>query len=174
MKELLLLRHAKSSWEDPGLSDVARPLASRGRRAAPLMGRELVRRGWLPDRVLVSPARRAQQTWRLVASELVGAEPDLGSGEGLYMAAPEHLLTVLQEVPEQVRRVLLVGHNPGMQDFAIRLAGPGSEVDALERMRQKFPTAAIARFGFEEEWAGLALGGARLLDFIKPKDFSPK
>jgi phosphohistidine phosphatase len=61
-----------------------------------------------------------------------------------------------------------------MQDFAIRLAGPGSEVDALERMRQKFPTAAIARFGFEKEWAELALGGARLLDFIKPKDFSPK
>ncbi|MFC5585479.1 SixA phosphatase family protein [Nitratireductor kimnyeongensis] len=70
MKELLLLRHAKSSWDDPSLADIERPLAPRGRRAAPLMGREILRRGWSPDYVLVSPARRAQQTWRLVAAEI--------------------------------------------------------------------------------------------------------
>lgn len=174
MKELLLLRHAKSSWDEPGMSDIERPLAPRGRRAAPLMGRELMKRGWLPDRVLVSPARRAQQTWRLVAAELGGAEPDLGRGEGLYMASPDELLAALRSTSRTAKRVLLVGHNPGMEDFASRLAGAGSEEDALERMREKFPTAALARFTIEGEWNALAFGAGRLLDFLKPKDFSQR
>ncbi|MFC5585480.1 SixA phosphatase family protein [Nitratireductor kimnyeongensis] len=87
------------------------------------------------------------------------------------MAAPEHLLGVLQAVPEAARRVLLVGHNPGMEDFANRLAGPDSKEDALERMRQKFPTAAIARFSLGGPWHALEFGAARLQDFLKPKDF---
>ncbi|WP_349365419.1 MAG: histidine phosphatase family protein [Nitratireductor rhodophyticola] len=172
MKELLLLRHAKSSWDDPSLADVERPLAPRGRRAAPRMGRELARRGWLPDRVLVSPARRAQQTWRFVAAEIGRMELAPGSGEGLYMAAPEQLLAALQKIPEKAARVLLVGHNPGMEDFASRLAGDGSEEDALERMREKFPTAAVARFAFDGRWDALSFGQARLLDFLKPRDFN--
>ncbi|MDJ1462486.1 histidine phosphatase family protein [Nitratireductor sp. GZWM139] len=172
MKELLLLRHAKSSWDEPGLSDAERPLAPRGRRAAPRMGRELAQRGWLPDLVLVSPARRAQQTWRLVSSALKGPAPAIGDGSGLYMATPGQLLAALHKVPEEAGRVLVVGHNPGMEDFASLLAGNGSGEDALERMREKYPTAALARFAFDGRWDALAFGGARLLHFMKPKDFS--
>ncbi|MDS1135864.1 SixA phosphatase family protein [Nitratireductor indicus] len=172
MRELILLRHAKSSWDDPRLDDFDRPLAPRGRRAAPLMGREIARRGWLPEQVMVSAARRAWQTWRLVASVLAQEETAAKPEEGLYMASPETLVEALRRSGGHAHSILLVGHNPGLETFAGRLCGAGSDEDAKEALLDKFPTAAVARFEIEAGWAELDFGAGRLTHFLRPKDFS--
>jgi phosphohistidine phosphatase len=169
MRQLLLLRHAKSSWDDASLADFDRPLAQRGREAAPLMGRELARRGWLPDLALVSPALRTRQTWDLVAAELAQAPP-ASFPDPLYEASTQTLLTEARRTADNVRVLLLVGHNPGLEDFARELAGDNSDAKALARLRQKFPTAALARFKVEGSWADLDAGAARLSHFLRPKD----
>jgi phosphohistidine phosphatase len=169
MKQLLLLRHAKSSWDDPALADMDRPLAPRGRKAAPRMGRELAARGWLPQSVLSSPAARTRETWSLVVAELP-APASATFPKALYMATPERLLAQVRKTPESVTALLLIGHNPGLESFAQQLAASGSEPGPLARLTEKFPTAALARFVFEGEWAGLHFAGARLTHFLRPKD----
>lgn len=169
MKTLLLLRHAKSSWDDPVLADFDRPLAIRGRKAAPRMGRELERRGWRPDAVLVSTAKRTRQTWDLVAAELSAAPRPEFRGV-LYDASAEQLLAELRQAPAAAKTLLLIGHNPGMEDLAQMLAGDGSDAQALERLREKFPTAALARLRFEGAWTDLGAGAARLSHCLGPKD----
>ncbi len=168
MKHLLLLRHAKSSWSDPALDDKQRPLAPRGRDDAPIMGRLLTAKGWLPQRVLVSPATRTRQTWQLASAELPSVPP-ASYPEKLYETGPDDILEEIRITPAGIATVLVVGHNPGMEELAAALANKGSEADALERMRAKFPTAALARFEFEGDWAALGEGGARLTDFVTPK-----
>ncbi|EKF18067.1 SixA phosphatase family protein [Nitratireductor pacificus] len=172
MREIILLRHAKSSWDDPTLGDFDRPLAPRGRRAAPLMGHAMAERGLVPDHVLVSSARRAQQTWRLVAVELGLEVVDARLDPGLYMASPERLLAALRDAPPEAARVLLVGHNPGLAELAAALAGPGSDEAALDRMNRKFPSGALARFAFGGAWRHLDSGAARLVNFLRPKELA--
>ncbi len=169
MKTLLLLRHAKSSWDDSSLADFDRPLAIRGRKAAPRVGRELEQRGWRPDAALVSTAKRARQTWDLVAAELSAAPRPEFRG-ALYDASAGQLLVELRQAPAAAATVLLIGHNPGMEDLARRLAGDGSDAQALKRLREKFPTAALARLRFEGDWADLGAGAARLSHCLRPKD----
>lgn len=169
MPVLLLLRHAKSDWGDPALGDFDRPLNRRGREAAPRMGREIAARGWTPDRALVSPAARARQTWDLAAGQLPHAV-ETAFDCRLYLAALETLLAALRSLEGEPETVILVGHNPGMEELAGSLAGPGSDRAALKRLRGKFPTAALARFEFAGGWAALAPGAARLTDFLPVKD----
>lgn len=169
MKTLLLLRHAKSSWDDPALADFDRPLATRGRKAAPRMGRDLERRGWRPDAALVSTAKRTRQTWDLVAAELA-APPRPEFRGALYEASAEQLLAELRQAPAAAATVLLIGHNPGMEDLARQLAGDGSDAQALGRLHEKFPTAALARLLFGGDWADLGAGTARLSHCLRPKD----
>ena len=168
MKKLLLLRHAKSSWDDESLADFDRPLAPRGREAAPRMGRELARRGWLPEAVLVSPAMRTRQTWKLVAAEL-GTKPAVKFPTSLYEASAEALLEEIRLTPDGTEVLMLVGHNPGLEDLAKALAGEDSDSDALKRMGEKFPTAGLARFKVDGPWAELDAGAARLSHFLRPK-----
>lgn len=166
-KQLLILRHAKSSWDDSSLADFDRPLAPRGQKTAPLMGRELARRGWLPDLALVSPALRTRDTWRLVAQELpkhVHAE----FAEELYEAAPAAILARVRQV--KAKNLVVIGHNPGLQQFALRLAGAGSDEGVFKKIEAKFPTAALARFTLDEDWADLDFRGARLTHCVRPKD----
>lgn len=169
MKTLLLLRHAKSSWDDTALADFDRPLAKRGRGAASRMGKELAARGWLPDAVLVSSATRTRQTWALVEAELPEAPKAIFS-KALYMAAAGRLLQHTRKAPETAATLLLLGHNPGIEEFAALLAGAGSDDASLTRMGEKFPTAALARFEFEGAWTDLRRGKARLTHFLRPKD----
>lgn len=169
MNEILLLRHAKSSRDDPSLDDFDRGLAERGREAAPLIGREIAARDWPPDRVLISPALRTRQTWARVRAEL-DDPPKAAHPDGLYMGRASALLDLLRAVPPGTKRLLVVGHNPGMEDLARDLAGQGSDPAALAAMTRKFPTAALARFAFDGAWADLAPGGARLVAFLRPKD----
>ncbi|TPM39640.1 histidine phosphatase family protein [Mesorhizobium sp. B2-3-4] len=169
MKQLLLLRHAKSSWDDPELDDFDRPLAGRGLKSARLMGRELAARDWLPDLALVSPALRTSDTWRLVAAELP-VHPRVAFAEALYDASATDILRRIQKADPSAGCLVVLGHNPGLEDLAKQLAGPGSEPKALKRLEEKFPTAALARFVFEDDWS--ALSRARLTHCLRPKDLS--
>lgn len=169
MRQLFLLRHAKSGWDNPTLEDYHRPLAPRGRKAAPLMGREMARRGWLPDLALVSSAARTRETWELAGAQLPVPCPAQFS-ETIYEAAPWRILAEINNVPDEVESLLVVGHNPGLELLAKMLADPSSDNSVLDRLSAKFPTAAIARLEVDSDWAELAAGSARLADFISPKD----
>jgi phosphohistidine phosphatase len=171
MRQLLLLRHAKSSWDNPALEDFDRPLAPRGRKAAERMGRELAARNWLPQRALVSPAMRTRATWELVAAELPGPI-SADFPDTLYDASAESILSELQRTPKAVKTLLVLGHNPGLEDLARRLAGENSQAKASQRLGEKFPTAALARFEFDGKWAGLVFGGTRLTHCLRPKDLA--
>ena len=174
-RTLILLRHAKSAW--PDVPDHDRPLADRGRRDAPAAGRWLRAAGLVPDRVLCSTAERARETWRLAGAELSGGGPGAGPAvtfePRVYGASAAGLLGLLHEVPGDARAVLLVGHEPAMSELALTLAGPA--VDAgrhgeLDRIRAKFPTAAIAVLEFTGSWSRLGPGGARLARLVIPSD----
>lgn len=169
MRQLLLLRHAKSDWSDGSLADIDRPLAPRGEKAAPLMGGEIARRGWQPELALVSPAQRTRATWALVAPWL-DDPPAAIFPERLYMANTADLMALVREAPWQVETLLIVGHNPGLEDFAMLLAGHDSKADALDLMRRKYPTGALACFELDGDWRDLAPGSARLTQFLRPKD----
>lgn len=133
------------------------------------MGRQIARHGWHPDLVLVSPAKRARQTWEL-ASAGCTEPPGAHFESGLYMAGVSRLLGLLHQVPDSADCVLVIGHNPGMEELARSLAGPESKAKPLRQMSSKFPTAALARFTFEGSWSALGPGGARLTHFIRPRD----
>jgi len=167
VKQLLILRHAKSSWDDPALADFDRPLGPRGLKTAPLMGRELARRGWLPDLALVSPALRTRDTWRLVSADLPKTVP-AQFAEELYEAAAGSILARVRQT--KATSLLVIGHNPGLQHFALRLAGAGSDEGVFKKIEAKFPTAALARFTLDDDWPDLSFGRARLTHFIRPKD----
>ena len=169
MKQLLLLRHAKSSWDDPVLADFDRPLAPRGLKAAPRMGRELARRDWLPDLALVSPAQRTRETWRLVSAELPARVP-VEFAEALFEATAGDILAEVQQAIASAGCLLVLGHNPGLEDLARRLAGPRSDAGARRKLEEKFPTGALARFVVDDDWADLAFGTGRLTHCIRPKD----
>lgn len=172
MRTLLLLRHAKSSWDDPGLKDIDRPLAPRGLKAAPLMASYFTTKGLRPDFVLCSPAARARQTWSLVARSL-GGKIEVKELQGLYLGPPSRLLEVVRRLPDAATCALLLGHNPGMQHLALALSGPRSKPKALEKLRRKFPTAALAEIEFEAAaWADVARGDGRLKSLVWPKDLA--
>ena len=165
MKHLHLLRHAKSSWDDPDLPDSERPLNKRGRRAAKTMARHMRDEGVAPQLVLCSPALRTRQTLERIepalGKRLVQVEPSLyGAGVGVLL---EHV----RAVPETIDSVLVIGHNPGLQDLAVGLARPGP---ATQELAAKFPTAALATLAFRGRWADLDAGAAELVGYVRPRD----
>jgi phosphohistidine phosphatase len=166
-KALWLLRHAKAVPGESGLGDADRPLDARGRRAAALMGRYLAKRGVRPDLVLCSPSARTRETLELVSAAL-GNELPVRFEESLYLAPEDDLLERLEEVPDDVGSVLLVGHNPGIAELAMRLARRGDR-DALDALARKFPTGALAELRVSASgWDGLGRG-CELLGFVTPK-----
>jgi phosphohistidine phosphatase len=176
-RKLVLLRHAKSAW--PDVPDHERPLAGRGQRDAPVMGRWLRTAGHVPDQVLCSTARRARETWQLAHTRL-GATPPVSLDEGVYQGSAVQLLDLIRRVSPAVGTLLVVGHDPAIQDLALTLAAPtpaaylsdAAPPDALDRMRAKFPTAAIAVFEFAGNWDQLGPGTALLTRFVTPRDLA--
>jgi phosphohistidine phosphatase len=169
MKTLILMRHAKSAWDDPHQKDHDRPLNGRGRKAAPLMGEWLAEEGYKPDVVLCSTAQRARETLDLVKENLP-AGVTIEQVRALYMAAPREMLAEIGKVPNTAATVMLVGHNPGMGNLASLLAGSG-DTKALGNLHSKFPTAAIAVLGFNvARWTDLAPESGTLLAFQRPRD----
>jgi phosphohistidine phosphatase len=157
-----LLRHAKSSWDEPWLADHDRPLTARGRRAATRIGRYLREAGAEPELILCSTARRARDTLALL--EL--ASPASVEGE-LYGASANALLERFRETSDELHSLLLVGHNPGIQDVAVLLAADGS---LRTELGSGFPTAALATLTFDGSWRKLRAGACELVAFVKPRE----
>ncbi len=163
---MYLLRHAKSSWKDERLADHDRPLAGRGRRAAKAIGRHLREQEVEPELVLCSTARRARETLEGVAASFgpgaIRIEP------GLYGAGPAELLARLHGIAPPIASVMVIGHNPALEQLVLLLARRGSTVQELEA---KFPTGALATLAFRGSgWAALDHGTAELIEFIRPRD----
>jgi phosphohistidine phosphatase len=163
---LLLLRHAKSSWADPGVRDHDRPLNDRGQRAASVMGKHLRRKRWLPDVVLCSSARRTCETAALLdlpeTTEVV-IEHDL------YLADPDTVLHRIRAVDDRAATVMVIGHNPTMHEVALDLVADGNK-HALRSLGEKFPTGALAVFDVDRAWPALAPGTAHLAAFVTPHE----
>lgn len=171
MRQLLLLRHAKSSWDDPRLPDHARPLNARGRRNAVAMGEAMRELGLAPDVVLVSSARRTLQTLEALAP--IEGPPLVEPMDALYLAHWVGLLEALRNVRETTRSVMLVGHNPGMHELAMALAGPvamASGGAVAQRLALSYPTGALTEYSVALPWRLLETGGGRLLRFLAPAD----
>ena len=171
MRQLLLLRHAKSSWDDPRLPDHARPLNARGRRAAAGMAEAMRDLGLAPDVVLVSSARRTLQTLEGIAP--IEGSPLVEPMDALYLAPWPTLMDVLRGVRETARSVLLIGHNPGLHELAMALAGPAAMAAGgpmAEKLAHSYPTAALTEFAVALPWRALEAGGGRLVRFLTPAD----
>ncbi|MFE3642500.1 SixA phosphatase family protein [Streptomyces sp. NPDC059169] len=163
LRRLVVLRHAKSAWP-PDLDDHDRPLAERGVRDAPAAGEWLQGSGNVPDLVLCSTAVRARRTWAL-AAEPLGGRPTVVHDAGLYHADAPQLLDAVRGVAPDTGCVLLVGHNPAVQELVLTLAA-GTGGDALVRAREKFPTCAIAVLEVRGPWTSLGPGCAVLTDLV--------
>lgn len=160
MKTLLIMRHAKSSWEEEGQSDHERPLNDRGLRDAPRMGEFLVKKGFTADAILTSSAKRAWRTAEAVAKAMHRLER-VEAIDALYLADPLVYLASLRHLPDEARVVLIVGHNPGISEWASKLT----------RRMVEMPTAAVACVTLPiDEWSALNLGTpGMLLDLWLPK-----
>jgi phosphohistidine phosphatase len=170
MKTLTLLRHAKSGWDDPVSRDFDRLLNPRGRRAARTVAKEMRRLGLGFDRVLASPARRVIETIGEVAQVFGPIEPVYE--QSVYLAAPQALLDLVRDVDDGVGRLLLVGHNPGLESLALLLTGPGALRDSAA---EKYPTATLAEIALPvERWADVGEGTGELRRFIRPRDLDPE
>jgi len=171
MRRLILMRHAKSSWDDPLLDDHDRPLAERGLRDAPRMGAWLRAQGLVPDAALCSTALRARQTCDL-ALHALGRDVPVKHLPQLYtFSSPQPLLQAIRAHGDGAPTLMLVGHNEAMHELALLLACEGEE-KPLKRLKKKFPTAAVAILELDiDEWAALKPGtSGRLRHYIRPKD----
>ena len=166
MHTLYLLRHAKSSWAEPELPDRNRPLAPRGRRDAKRIAKHFVRLEIQAELVLCSSAVRTRETLERLRVARGGGSTVLLEDE-LYGASAEQLLERIRLVPEAIASVMLIGHNPGLQDLALLLVEDGIE---LGRLEEKFPTAALATLTIPERaWSQVGPGAALLTAYIVPK-----
>lgn len=161
MLRLILLRHGKSSWDDPALDDFARPLAPRGLRNVPEMGRRLARRGQPPDLIITSTAVRAFSTARAMAREIGYREDRIIEAPDVYLASPRRMLAILRETQDSARTVMLVGHNPGLTELA----------NMLDDVRlDNMPTAGMLCVEFDAPgWAAIDPAQARFAWFDYPK-----
>lgn len=169
MKTLTILRHAKSGWDDPVLRDFDRPLNAKGQRAARLMGHHLASLGLRFDHVAASSAVRVRET----IDDFTRGYGDLAApawDKALYLASAEALLDHLHALPDEAGRVLLVGHNPGLEDLVLLLV-PDDGGTARDAVEEKFPTASVAQIEFAvDRWADAKAGGGVLVRFIRPRD----
>lgn len=166
MLRLLLFRHAKSDWPD-GVDDHERPLAERGRRATPLMASYMAGEDLIPDFVLVSPARRTLETWKLLRPAM-GDDVRWREEPRIYEAPAQMILNVVRAAEPGIGTLLVIGHNPGLQDTALRLAGRGREADLI-RLRRKYPTAGLAVIVFTATfWSDIADQSGELERFVTP------
>lgn len=181
-RHLVLLRHAKSAW--PDVPDHERPLAPRGQKDAPEVGRWLRTAGLLPDQVVCSTARRARETWELAQIGL-GTAPPVRFDDGVYASSTAQLLALIRREPPTVRTLLVVGHDPAISELALTLAedtpdgqpdtdtetGPAAaSAEMIDRMCVKFPTAALAVLACAGNWDALSPESASLTCFRTPRD----
>ena len=171
-KQLFILRHAKSSWDDPGLHDHDRPLAPRGRQAVKLLNTYVRAHRIEPSLVLCSSSRRTRETLDGVAPTGQSMiEPEL------FTASAGGLLDRIRQIPADTPSAMVIGHNPAMQMLVLRLAAPAhapieNDEGDLATVQRKFPTGALATITFECEWRDLAAGAGLLTGLVRPKDLN--
>jgi phosphohistidine phosphatase len=173
MRQLLLLRHAKSRWDDPSLSDHDRPLDRDGQADAEAMRGVIQQLGFKPDLILVSSARRTRETLERI--EPLAGQPRIEKTGDLYLASPRQILDLLAGTTADVESVLVIAHNPGLHDLAMSLLGAHAaslgQPDS-QRLARGFPTAGLAEFALAGSWRSLP-EGARLIRFLTPHDLQP-
>ena len=161
MKKLFVVRHAKSSWSNPDLDDIDRPLNKRGKRNAPEMGKRLAQRGVKPDILISSPAKRAYATAKRIASELAYPRDKIARDSRLYLSSVGNMLSVIRETPNDVATLMIFGHNPGITELVNRLTG--SDI-------YNIPTCGTAEIAFDvSSWKDVSEGNGELVDFDYPK-----
>jgi phosphohistidine phosphatase len=165
-RELLILRHAKSDWDGDALSDFARPLAKRGKKDAPRVGAWMYREGLVPDLVVSSPAERARETTHAVCKGLDYKRKAVVWDQAIYEATVADLLGALARLPANAKTVLLVGHNPGLEELLVHLVG--DDLDDLDDGKL-LPTAALARLEMPDDWSNLTPGCAQLINITLSK-----
>lgn len=164
MKIVTLLRHAKSSWKEPQLSDIERPLNKRGRRDAPLMGQRLARRDFKPELIISSPAVRAVTTAESIAAAIGFEVAQISIERRIYHASSDELLNILHSQDDRCDHVMLTGHNPGLTELVELLAQAGIS---------NIPTCGIATLGFQvDHWRDMIAGDGELLAYDFPKNDS--
>ena len=168
MPRLCLLRHAKSDWFAGAAGDFDRPISARGERDAPLISAHIAAKGWQPDRILCSPAKRCRQTFDILAGFLDG-DPDVSYPAGLYDASGADYASLIRSHGGDAETLMIIGHNPMAHETALRLAIPAISPAANELAR-KFPTSAIALLDFQAAWEDLAGHSGKLIAFVKPAD----
>lgn len=165
-RTLLVLRHAKSRWDEPGKTDFDRDLAPRGIKAATRIGRWLNDQGYAPDQVLCSSAVRAQATWRLASAELA-AMPSCKFFKSLYLAPPSRIKSIIARQSAEHRSLLVIGHNPGLHQFCIGLLGSRAPAE----LRTNLPTGGLLIVRLPvADWTDNA--GAELVDYVVPRQLS--
>ncbi|HUO87960.1 MAG TPA: histidine phosphatase family protein [Rhizomicrobium sp.] len=173
MRRLLLLRHAKAVPAGSGIDDHGRELTARGRDDTAKIGRYVEKEGYAPNLILSSTSQRTMETVEGMAGELSSA-PRVDHLEALYLAEPEVILSVIRLAPDKMKRVMVVGHNPGLEHLATLLAREPvkrKERDRFDMIEEKFPTAALAVLDFDvARWRDVAPGGGALADFVRPRD----
>lgn len=168
-RELLILRHAKSAWDTDAASDFDRPLSKRGRKAAPRVGRYLMQQGLIPDFVISSPATRAEQTVIAVCRQLDIGPDDIIWDERVYGASTSSLLEVLRETPANASRVMIAGHNPGLEMLLLALCDDRLRIADDGKL---MPTAAVAQLEISSSWGDLNSGAGQLLSLTRARSLS--
>lgn len=165
LKTLYLLRHAKSSWHDPGLNDFERPLNPRGLRNAPIVGSYMAQKDYMPEVIFCSSARRTLETLSLI-KPFIGLTTATHVEDGLYLASAPVLIGTAQDIEDSFSSALLIAHNPGLEDCLLLLAHAArSKVPVPNAV----PTAALGVFRFEaDRWSGIGEGSGALVDFVTP------
>lgn len=169
MRQIFLMRHAKSSWDDPSQSDFERGLNNRGRKNARIMAKFLGKSHIRPAMILCSAAERTRATYEIIEPKLEGVPASFESG--LYEAAKGDLLDRLHLLDDHLPSVMLIGHNPGVERLTSFLCAGHGEEKALSRLSEKFPTGALAILETKvPRWAALGEGDCRLVKFVRPGD----
>jgi phosphohistidine phosphatase len=168
MRRLILFRHAKAEPSEPGMEDRARGLVERGRKDAARIGAYMAGHGLTPDRVVISPAARTQETWKYASAAFKPA-PGAKTCDKLYDATPHAIFAVIKDALAPAHTLLVVGHNPGLHEVALMLIATG-DIDTRERLREKLPTAGLAIIEFPiDDWGRLHPQSGRLERFVSPK-----
>jgi phosphohistidine phosphatase len=171
MRRLLLFRHAKAERSEPGMRDQSRVLIDRGRKDAAAIGAYMASHGLVPDRVVVSPAARSQETWQY-ASNAFDHTLSSNLAEQLYDATAHTILEVIKATPAVAHTLLVIGHNPGLQELAVMLVASG-DIETRERLGEKFPTSGLAIIDFPiDDWSKLHPQAGRLERFVSPKSIA--
>lgn len=170
MKTIYLVRHAKSSWSSDALADFDRPLSPQGERDAKRVGEELLSLHWLPQKVIASPAIRAKQTCKILCREIDYSIESIEWNSEIYAAYTVTLLHILTNLDESIESVMLLGHNPAMEDLLVHLCGFSNTHGYKQANGKLFTTANVMKVNADVSWKNLMMHHADLTSIIRPKE----